>query len=54
MRLFLIRAWQRAVLREALFGPVTPACPASFIQRHPDPAVTVTEEAARAPTPALA
>jgi len=52
--LYLNRPWQRAVLRQALFGPVTPACPASFIQRHPNPAVVVTEEAARPPQPGLA
>lgn len=54
LRLYLNRSWQRAVLRQMLFGPVTPACPASYIQRHPDPAVCATEEAARAPQPVLA
>ncbi|MBV9749065.1 MAG: hypothetical protein JO157_09635, partial [Acetobacteraceae bacterium] len=53
LRLFLNRAWQRAIVREALFGPVGPACPASYIQRHPDGAMVITEDVARQPQPAL-
>ncbi len=54
LRLFLNRPWQRAVLRQALFGPVTPAVPASFAQHHPDAAVVATAEATRLPEPTLA
>jgi glucosamine-6-phosphate deaminase len=54
LRLFLNRPWQRAVIRNLLFGPVTPACPASFVQRHQDAAVILTEDAAHLPRPALA
>jgi glucosamine-6-phosphate deaminase len=54
LRLFLNRAWQCAILRKALFGPVTPAVPASYAQRHPDAAVVVTEEVTRMPEPTLA
>lgn len=53
LRLLLNRAWQRAILRELLFGPVTPACPASFIQRHPNGTVFITEDVARLPQPTL-
>lgn len=52
--LFLNRSWQRAVLRQALFGPITPAVPVSFAQRHPDAAVVATAEVTRLPEPALA
>ncbi len=54
LRLFLNRPWQTAILRKALHGPVTPAVPASLIQRHPDCALTITEEVARMPGAALA
>jgi glucosamine-6-phosphate deaminase len=54
LRLFLNRPWQTAILRKLLHGPVTPAVPASFAQRHPDCAIVATEEATRMPAPALA
>ena len=34
-----------AILKEALFGPVTPRVPASILQFHPDVTVVVDEEA---------
>ena len=34
-----------AVLKEALFGPVTPRVPASILQFHPDVTVVADEEA---------
>lgn len=54
LRLFLNRHWQRGILRRLLHGPVTPAVPASFAQRHPDAALVVTEEVTRSPMPVLA
>jgi glucosamine-6-phosphate deaminase len=54
LRLFLNRPWQCGILRKLLHGPVTPAVPASFAQRHPNAALVVTEEVTRSPMPVLA
>lgn len=54
LRLFLNRPWQAGILRKMLHGPVTPAVPASYVQRHPDCAVVVTEEVTRMPGAVLA
>lgn len=54
VRLFLNRPWQCGILRKLLHGPVTPAVPASYIQRHPDAALVVTEEVTHSPMPVLA
>mgnify|MGYP002778427484 CR=1 FL=1 len=54
LRLFMNRPWQTAILRKLLHGPVTPAVPASYAQRHPDPAITVTEEVTHMPGATLA
>ncbi len=54
LRLFLNRPWQSGIVRMLLHGPVTPAVPASFAQRHPDAALVVTEEVTRSPMPVLA
>jgi glucosamine-6-phosphate deaminase len=54
LRLFLNRPWQTAILRKLLHGPVTPAVPASYAQRHPDCAITVTEQVTRMPGATLA
>jgi glucosamine-6-phosphate deaminase len=43
------RPWQRGVVRVALRGPVSAECPASFLQRHPDAALTLTAEVAEPP-----
>ena len=37
------RPWQRGVVRQALHGPVTPAFPASYLQRHPDAYLTLAD-----------
>lgn len=42
------RPWQCGVVRQALHGPVTPACPASYIQRHPDATLTMAAYVAEA------
>ena len=54
LRLFMNRPWQTAILRKLLHGPVTPAVPASYAQRHPDCMITVTEEVTRMPGATLA
>jgi glucosamine-6-phosphate deaminase len=54
LRLFMNRPWQTAMVRKLLHGPVTPAVPASYAQRHPDCALVVTEEVTRMPGATLA
>jgi glucosamine-6-phosphate deaminase len=49
IHLTFMRTWHAGVLRRALFGPVTGRCPGSFVQQHPNVAVTVTELAAAMP-----
>ena len=49
IHLTFMRDWHAGILRQALFGPVTGRCPASFIQEHGNVEVTVTELAARLP-----
>jgi glucosamine-6-phosphate deaminase len=41
--LYANRPWQCGVVRQALHGPVTSACPASLIRRHRDAMLTVAE-----------
>ncbi len=49
LRFYCNRHWQSAVIRRALHGPLTPACPASFLRLHPDAEVTVAEYVATPP-----
>ena len=49
LRFYCNRPWQSAVIRRALHGPLTPACPASFMRTHPDAMVTVAEYVANPP-----
>jgi glucosamine-6-phosphate deaminase len=49
IRLYANRPWQCGVVRQALHGPVTPAFPVSYIQRHPDAALVVARYVAEAP-----
>lgn len=49
IHLTFLRSWHAGVLRRALFGPVTPRCPGSFVQQHPNVRVTLTELAAALP-----
>jgi glucosamine-6-phosphate deaminase len=53
VRVFMNRPWQGAIVRKLLHGPVTPAVPASLLQRHPDVLVTITREVAQLPEPEL-
>jgi glucosamine-6-phosphate deaminase len=43
LRLYCNRPWQAAVIRRALHGPISAACPSSLMRRHPDAAVTLAE-----------
>jgi len=49
IHLVFMRTWHAGVMRRALFGPVTPSYPASFIQTHPKVTVTMTSYAAEVP-----
>ena len=48
VHVYLDWPWQRCVWRRALLGPVSRFFPASFLQRHRNVRLTLTEEAARA------
>jgi glucosamine-6-phosphate deaminase len=41
LSIYANRPWQCGVVRQALHGPVSPLCPASYLQRHPDARLTV-------------
>ncbi len=49
LRFYCNRPWQSAVIRRALHGPLTPACPASFLRTHADAVVTVADYVAAPP-----
>lgn len=49
MRVYLTHGWQSAVIRRALYGPVTPLCPASLLQRHPEMRFVVLDSVADQP-----
>jgi glucosamine-6-phosphate deaminase len=49
LRLYCNRPWQSAVARRVLYGPITPACPASLMRRHPDAMLTVADYVAAPP-----
>lgn len=48
-RLYANRPWQSAVVRRALHGPITAACPASLMRLHPDAVLTVADYVAQPP-----
>lgn len=52
-RFYCNRPWQRAVVRRVLHGPVTAACPASFLQTHGDGRLTIADYVAEPPEIAL-
>lgn len=37
------RPWQSGIVRQLLHGPVTPGCPASYLQHHPNAQLTVAD-----------
>jgi hypothetical protein len=43
------RTWHSAVVRRALHGPVTPAFPGSYVQRHPNVTLTLPQYVADPP-----
>lgn len=49
LRFYCNRPWQSAVVRRVLHGPVTAACPASLLRRHPDAEITVADYVAAPP-----
>ena len=49
LRFYCNRPWQSGVIRRALHGPLTPACPASYFRTHPDASVTVADYVATPP-----
>lgn len=49
LRFYCNRPWQSGVVRRVLHGPVAAACPASFLQRHGDARLTITEQVAAPP-----
>ena len=53
LRFYCNRPWQSAVIRRVLQGPISPACPASFLRTHPDATVTITQLVAEPPQIAL-
>jgi glucosamine-6-phosphate deaminase len=49
LRFYCNRHWQSAVIRRALHGPLTAACPASYLRTHPDASVTIADYVAAPP-----
>lgn len=49
LRFYCNRQWQSGVVRRALHGPLTAACPASLLRTHPDASVTVADFVAAPP-----
>jgi glucosamine-6-phosphate deaminase len=49
LRIYCNRPWQCAVVRRALHGPLTPACPASLLRTHPDASLTLADYVAEVP-----
>ena len=53
LRFYCNRPWQAGVVRRALHGPITPACPASLMRLHRDAVVSVADYVAARPTVGL-
>ena len=49
LRFYCNRPWQSAIIRRALHGPITAACPASFLRTHSDAIVTIADYVAAPP-----
>ena len=49
LRFYCNRPWQRAVVRRVLHGPLTAACPASFLRTHADAELAVADYVAELP-----
>ena len=53
LRFYCNRPWQRAVVRRVLHGPITAACPASFLRTHKDAKLTIADYVSEPPDIAL-
>ena len=53
VRFYCNRPWQRAVVRRVLHGPITAACPASFLRTHGNAELTIADYVAEPPEIAL-
>ena len=49
LRFYCNRPWQSGVVRRVLHGPITAACPASFLRTHADASITVADYVAAQP-----
>ena len=49
LRFYCNRPWQVCVVRRVLHGAISPECPATFLRRHADAALTATEQVAQLP-----
>lgn len=49
LRFYCNRPWQAGVVRRVLHGPITPACPASFLRTHADASIAVADHVAARP-----
>ena len=49
LRFYCNRPWQSAVVRRVLHGPITAACPASFLRAHGDAEIVVADYVAAKP-----
>ena len=49
LRFYCNRPWQSAVVRRVLHGPITAACPASFLRLHGDAEIAVADYVAAKP-----
>lgn len=49
LRFYCNRQWQSGVVRRALYGPLSPACPASFLRVHRDVSITLADFVAAPP-----
>ncbi len=49
LRFYCNRPWQSSVVRRLLHGPITPACPASYLRTHRDAALVLADYVAKPP-----
>jgi glucosamine-6-phosphate deaminase len=49
LRFYCNRPWQAGVIRRLLHGPLTPACPASYLRTHRDAVLTLADYVAARP-----
>lgn len=49
IRLYCFRDWHGAVIREAIYGEMSAACPLSLLRNHEDITLTITKNAAKQP-----